>query len=84
MSNWELDVALDLLGLDAQQQQTVKDAIPLAAKLLDHIEANKRLFATLYADINLILPAAQIILDALDDKGYTFESFITELKGASS
>lgn len=63
---WELDIALGSLGLNDDQKATVEAALPVAAKLVNHVEDNKALFATLYADCQLLLPAAKILLDALN------------------
>lgn len=82
MNQWELSLALNLLGLDDTQKQTVVNAIPIFAKLIDHVTDNKQLFATLAADTQLVLPAVKIIMDALAAKGYTAQSFAEALKGA--
>ncbi len=80
ISQWELSVALGMLGLDDTQKQIVVDAIPLAAKLIDHVAANKQLFATIFADAQLLTPAAKIVMDALAAKGYTMQSFANALR----
>ncbi len=80
MNQWELNLALGMLGLNEQQKQTVESAIPIAAKLVDHIAANKQLFATIFADAQLLVPAAKIVLDALAANGYTAQSFVATLK----
>lgn len=64
-----LDIGLDSLGIyDPKQRQTITDAIPIAAKLVDHVNDNLPLFATLSADIQILVPAAKILLDALAAK----------------
>lgn len=72
IADWELSLALHALGVtDPAKQQQVKNAIPIADKLVGHINDNKHLFDTLWADIQLIIPAVKIVLDALNNKGAT-------------
>ena len=68
MTEWELNVALGLLGLDDGQKQTVIAAIPIWLKMAQHVKDNKALFATLIADGKLTTDAAQIMLNALMEK----------------
>ena len=81
MAKWVIEVELDLLGLSSQDQQTVENAIPVAAAFLQHITANKQLFATLYADGQLLLPAALILANAINEKGIAPQSLFSLRKG---
>ena len=63
---WEINLALDSLGLTPDQKQTVLSAVPIATKMIEHIDNNQQLFDTLYADMKLILPAFKIILEAIN------------------
>lgn len=64
--SFEVDLALDALGIsDGKQRDIVQAAIPVAAKLFDHANDNQALLATMWADIQLLIPAAKIVLDAL-------------------
>ena len=45
ITDWELSLALHALGVtDPAQQQQVKSAIPVADKMVGHIQDNKQLF----------------------------------------
>lgn len=67
-----LDIGLDSLGItDPKQRQTVVAAIPIAQKLVEHVNDNLPLFATLSADIQILVPAAKIVLDALAQQRVT-------------
>ncbi len=66
-TQWELHIALETLGLDPAEEQIVTNAMPVASKLLGHVEDNKQLFSTLWADIQLVLPAAKILLKAFNE-----------------
>lgn len=78
MASWVIEIELDLLGLSTQDQQTVENALPIAAKLLDHANANRQLFDTIYADAELVAPAALILANALNAKGITFQSLLQQ------
>lgn len=66
MNELEVQLIYDWLGItDGQQQQTINNAIPIAAKLLGHIDDNKQLLATMSADVQLLIPAARIVFDKL-------------------
>lgn len=82
MTKWIVEIELDLLGLSAQDQQTVENALPVLSAALGHISANKQLFATLYADMQIILPAASILANALNDKGLAPQSVFKLTKGS--
>ena len=65
ISQWELELGLDTLGLSDADKQTVEKAIPIASAMVGHISDNQQLFATLFADSQLVLPAVKILLAAL-------------------
>lgn len=66
MEEFEITLIYDWLGItDSQQQAVINDAIPIAAKLLGHIDDNRALLATIVADMQLLIPAARIVFDKL-------------------
>ena len=82
MTSWIIELELDALGLSSVDKQTVENAIPVAAALVNHIVANKQLFATLYADAQIVIPAAAILANALNDKGIGVQSIFKIRKGS--
>jgi hypothetical protein len=65
MSDFLINMAAHMEGLDDAQIAQVEAAIPVAQKMIDHIVANQTLFETLLADWKVVGPAVQIVIDAI-------------------
>lgn len=69
MEELEIGLIYDWLGIyDDQSRTTINNAIPIAAKMVGHVDDNKATLATLIADAQLLVPAARILLDKLAAK----------------
>lgn len=64
-----IDFALGMLGLSDADKATVDAAIPIVDNLVTLVNANQGLFNQLYTEGVKVLPAAQILADAINKKG---------------
>lgn len=79
MANWLVDIALDLLGLDAADKATVENVgIPIADAMLVHYNANQAVFNKLIADGQQLVPIVNDMITIYTANQALFNTLIAD------